>query len=102
MIGVSEPVESSSNGAGLVPEAMAPLLLTVNQAAAALGIGRSTMYTLMYRGDIRPSTSDAVFGSIPRTSSSSWLVCHATGSERKVGDHRDLATVLVYRIAPRH
>ena len=49
-----------------------------------------------------PSTSDAVFGSIPRTSSSSWLVCHATGSERKVGDHRDLATVLVYRIAPRH
>ena len=33
---------------------MAPLLLTVNQAAAALGIGRSTMYTLMYRGDIQP------------------------------------------------
>ncbi|HYN35168.1 MAG TPA: helix-turn-helix domain-containing protein [Ilumatobacteraceae bacterium] len=33
---------------------MAPLLLTVTQAAAALGIGRSTMYTLMYRGDIRP------------------------------------------------
>jgi excisionase family DNA binding protein len=51
---VSEPVESSSNGVGLVTEAMAPLLLTVNQAAAKLGIGRSTMYTLMYRGDIRP------------------------------------------------
>jgi excisionase family DNA binding protein len=33
---------------------MAPLLLTVNQAAAVLGIGRSTMYTPMYRGDIRP------------------------------------------------
>lgn len=54
LIGVSEPVESSSNGASLVPEAMSPLLLTVAQAAAALGIGRSTMYTLMYRGDIRP------------------------------------------------
>ena len=51
---MSERVESSSNGAGLVTEAMAPLLLTVNQAAAVLGIGRSTMYTLMYRGDIRP------------------------------------------------
>ncbi len=54
LIGVSEPVESSSNGAALVTEVMAPLLLTVNQAAAVLGIGRSTMYTLMYRGDIRP------------------------------------------------
>lgn len=30
------------------------MLLTVNQAAAVLGIGRSTMYNLMYRGDIQP------------------------------------------------
>lgn len=51
---MSEQAESSSNGTGVVTEATAPLLLTVTQAAAALGIGRSTMYTLMYRGDIRP------------------------------------------------
>jgi len=43
LIRVSERAASSSNEVGLVTEATTPLLLTVNQAAAALGIGRSTM-----------------------------------------------------------
>jgi excisionase family DNA binding protein len=54
-----------------------PLLLRINEAARLLGLGRSTVYELLYKGEL-PYVSIGTARRIPFDALTQWIASHTT------------------------
>lgn len=57
------------------PQPTQPLLLRIEEAARLLGLGRSTVYELLYKGEI-PSVRIGAARRIPLAALTQWITDH--------------------------